>query len=51
LADAALGTGVRLCSSTWLTKACSQLQAAGIPLMPERALDLIRVYGHERLQT
>jgi len=48
LADAALGTGVRLCSSTWLTKACSQLQAAGIPLMPERALDLIRVYGHER---
>jgi len=48
LADVALGAGVRLCSSTWLIKACSQLQAAGIPLMPERALDLIRVLGHER---
>lgn len=48
LADAALAAGVRLCSSTWLTKACSQLQLAGIPLMPERALDLVRVFGHER---
>jgi len=48
LADAALAAGVRLCSSTWLTKACSQLQSAGIPLMPERALDLVRVFGHER---
>lgn len=48
IADAALSAGVRLCSSSWLTKAYSQLQAAGIPVMPERALDLIRVYGHER---
>jgi pentatricopeptide repeat protein len=48
LADAALRAGVRSCSSSWLTKACSQLQAAGIPLMPERALDLIHVYGQER---
>lgn len=47
-ADAALRAGVRLCSSSWLAKACSQLQAAGIPLMPDRMLDLIRVYGHER---
>jgi len=48
VADAALAAGVRLCSSSWLTKACGQIQAAGIPLMPERMLDLIRVYGHER---
>jgi pentatricopeptide repeat protein len=48
LADAALGAGIRLCSSTWLGRACSQLQDAGIPIMPERALDLIRVYGHDR---
>jgi len=48
LADKALVAGVRMCSSSWLTQACAQLQAAGIPLMPERALDLMRVYGHER---
>jgi len=48
MADAALAVGVRLCSATWLTKACSQLEYAGIPLMPERALDLVRVYGQER---
>jgi len=48
VADAALAAGARLCNSTWLTKACSQIQAAGIPLMPERMLDLIRVYGQER---
>jgi len=48
LADAALAAGVRLCSSSWLTKACSQIQAAGIPLMLERMLDLMRVYGQER---
>jgi pentatricopeptide repeat protein len=47
-ADAALGAGVRLCGSAWLTKACGQLQAAGIPLMLERALDIIRVFGRER---
>lgn len=48
LADAALAAGVRLCSSSWLTKACGQLQASGIPLMPERLLELIRVYGQAR---
>jgi len=48
LADAALSAGVRLCSSTWLVRACGQIQEAGIPLMPERSLDLMRVYGHER---
>jgi pentatricopeptide repeat protein len=47
LADAALATGVRLCSSTWLTKACGQLQAVGIPLMPGRALELVRIFGQD----
>jgi|Transcript_108330 pentatricopeptide repeat protein len=47
LADAALATGVRLCSSTWLAKACGQLQAVGIPLMPERALELVRIFGQD----
>lgn len=47
-ADAALAAGVRLCNSSWLTKASSQLRAAGIPLMPDRAFDLVRVYGQER---
>jgi len=48
LADAALGAGVRLCNPAWLVKACGEIQAAGIRLMPERALELVHVYGHAR---
>lgn len=48
LADAALAAGIRLCSSSWLTNAHAELQAAGIPVMSERMLDLIRVYGQDR---
>lgn len=48
LVDSALASASRLCSSSWLARACSHLRAAGIPLSLERAVEIVLIFGQER---
>lgn len=48
LIDSALASASRICSPSWLARACSHLRASGISLGAERTVEIAVIFGRER---